>query len=357
MGDWPRPPDCAKFPSSDDKRSFPHDEQQGYRRPHIELGVRDLHQSAEFYTKVWALEEVSADGDSIHFRATGGEHHVLTIRERPQASLLGVHFAAADRDAVDQLCARAKGYGVAPARDPAPLAVSAGGGYGFRFETPDGLPMTISSDSVQHPNVVLDRSRPTKISHVVLNSARTDDQVPFFIDVLGFKLSDSTHMMEFLRCSADHHSIAIFRNNGPSLNHVAYELPNIDGLMRGAGRVKRSGFDIEWGVGRHGPGSNVFSYFIEPNGFVAEYTTELEQLDDATHVSPGRQLLAKNDAKSGPLGAGRAAVEPDARRHVGRALPGRPGIGQRTGRRRALRKTSSGASSADPPIAVPGSRS
>ena len=250
----------------------------------IELGVRDLHQSAEFYTKVWALEEVSAAGDTMHFRATGGEHHVLTIRERPQASLLGVHFAAADRHAVDQLCAKAKGYGVAAANDPAPLDASAGGGYGFRFETPDGLPMTISSDSAQHPDVVVDRSRPTKISHVVLNSARTDDQVPFFIDVLGFKFSDSTHMMEFLRCSADHHSIAIFRNNGPSLNHVAYELPNIDGLMRGAGRLKRSGFDVEWGVGRHGPGSNVFSYFIEPNGFVAEYTTELDQLDDATHV-------------------------------------------------------------------------
>ena len=303
----------------------------------IELGVRDLHQSAEFYTKVWALEEVSADGDSIHFRATGGEHHVLTIRERPQASLLGVHFAAADRDAVNQLCARAKGYGVALAGDPAPLDASAGGGYGFRFETPDGLPMTISSDSVQHPNVVLDRSRPTKISHVVLNSARTDDQVPFFIDVLGFRLSDSTHMMEFLRCSADHHSIAIFRNNGPSLNHVAYELPNIDGLMRGAGRVKRSGFDIEWGVGRHGPGSNVFSYFIEPNGFVAEYTTELDPRR-CNARSPGCQLLAKNDAKSGPLGAGRPAVEPDARRHVGRALPERPGIGRRAGRRRALRR-------------------
>jgi catechol 2,3-dioxygenase len=250
----------------------------------IELGVRDLHRSAEFYTKVWALEEVSSDGDSVRFRATGGEHHVLTIRERPQASLLGVHFAAADRAAVDQLCAKAKGYGVALAGDPAPLDAKDGGGYGFRFETPDGLPMSISSDSAQHTDIVADRSRPTKISHVVLNSARTDDQVPFFIDVLGFRLSDSTHMMEFLRCSADHHSIAIFRNNGPSLNHVAYELPNIDGLMRGAGRVRRSGFDIEWGVGRHGPGSNVFSYFIEPNGFVAEYTTELDQLDDATHV-------------------------------------------------------------------------
>jgi catechol 2,3-dioxygenase-like lactoylglutathione lyase family enzyme len=259
----------------------------------IELGVRDLQQSAEFYTKIWALEEVASEGDTMHFRATGGEHHVLTIRERPKPALLGVHFSAPDRAAVDALCAKAKGYGIEVAGDPAALDPVAGGGYGFRFRTPDGLPMSISSDSVQHPNVVLDRSRPTKISHVVLNSARTEDQVPFFIDVLGFKLSDSTHMMEFLRCSADHHSIAIFRNNGPSLNHVAYELPNIDGLMRGTGRLKQSGYDIEWGIGRHGPGSNVFSYFIEPNGFVAEYTTELDQLDDATHVPQDAQYWQK----------------------------------------------------------------
>jgi catechol 2,3-dioxygenase-like lactoylglutathione lyase family enzyme len=252
----------------------------------IELGVRDLHQSADFYTKVWALEEVSSEGDCIHFRATGNEHHVLTIRERPKPSLLGVHFAATDRLAVDQLRAKAEGYGV-KVGEATQLPGSAGGGYGFRFVTPDGMPMSISCDGVKHPDVVLDRSRPTKISHVVLNSAKTDDQVPFFIDVLGFKLSDTSHMMEFLRCSADHHSVAIFRANGPSLNHVAYELPNIDGLMRGTGRLKKNGFDIEWGIGRHGPGSNVFSYFIEPNGFVAEYTTELDQLDEASHVPQG----------------------------------------------------------------------
>jgi catechol 2,3-dioxygenase len=250
----------------------------------IELGVRDLHQSAEFYSKVWALEEVASEADTMHFRATGGEHHVLTIRECPKPALLAVHFAAPDRAAVDALCAKAKGYGVDVSADPSPLPTSAGGGYGFRFKTPDGLPMSVSSDLVQHPDAVLDRSRPTKISHVVLNSARVDDQVPFFADVLGFKLSDSTNLMEFLRCSADHHSLAIFRNNGPSLNHVAYELPNIDGLMRGTGRVKNNGFEIAWGIGRHGPGNNVFSYFIEPNGFVAEYTTELDQIDDATHV-------------------------------------------------------------------------
>src|SRR6516162_2221201 len=259
----------------------------------IELGVRDLQQSADFYIKVWALDEVAVDGDGIHLRATGGEHHVLTIRERPKPTLLGVNFAAPDRTIVDQLCSKAKSYGVKVLGDPAPLSGATGGGYGFRFETPDGLPMSISSDGTQHPDVVLDRSRPTKISHVVLNSARVEDQVPFFIDVLGFKLSDTTQMMDFLRCSADHHSVALFRNNGPSLNHVAYELPNFDGLMRGTGRVKQNGFNIEWGIGRYGPGSNIFSYFIEPNGFVAEYTTELDQIDDATYVPQGPEYWQK----------------------------------------------------------------
>ena len=251
----------------------------------IELGVRDLRQSADFYTKVWALEEVSADGDAIHLRGTGGDHHVLTIRERPKPSLLGVNFAAPDRPTVDRLCAKAKSYGIKVLGDPAPLSGAAGGGYGFRFETSEGLPMSIASDAMQHPDLALDRSRPTKISHVVLNSANADEQMPFFIDVLGFRHSDSTHMMEFLRCCSDHHSIAIVRSDGPSLNHVAYEVPNIDGLMRGTGRLKRNGFDIEWGVGRHGPGNNVFSYFIEPDGFVAEYTTELDQIDEATHIA------------------------------------------------------------------------
>ena len=65
---------------------------------------------------------------------------------------------------------------------------------------------------------------------------------------------------------------------------MAYEIPNFDGVMRGAGRLKKNGYGIEWGVGRHGPGNNIFSYFIEPNGFVTEYTTEVDIVDEATHV-------------------------------------------------------------------------
>ena len=250
----------------------------------IELGVPDLERSAQFYRSVWGLEDVVADGDTVHLRGTGCEHHVVTLKQRPKAELLAVHFAATDRTAVTALHATAKAFGADAVSEPADLPRAAGGGFGFRFRTPEGLPLAIAADVTRHDEAASDRSRPTKLSHVVLNSARIDEQTTFFKDLLGFRHSDSTDMMEFIRCCADHHSVAFARSNGPSLNHMAYEMPSIDGLMRGAGRMKQNGFNIEWGVGRHGPGNNVFSYFIEPNGFVAEYTTEVEQVDEATYL-------------------------------------------------------------------------
>jgi catechol 2,3-dioxygenase-like lactoylglutathione lyase family enzyme len=246
----------------------------------VELGVRDLHQSAAFYSHVWGLEPVGGQGDTIRLRGNGAEHHVVTLRERPTPGLLGVHFAAADHDAVVALHAKAKAFGTAVLGEPADLPREAGGGFGFSFKSLEGHVLNVSSDVVRHPNVVNDRSRPIKLSHVVLNAARIGDEVTFFIDLLGFKLSDSTQMMDFIRCSADHHSIALARAEGPSLNHMAYEMTSMDGLMRGAGRLKQSGFNIEWGVGRHGPGDNVFTYFVEPNGFVTEYTAEVQQVDE-----------------------------------------------------------------------------
>jgi len=250
----------------------------------VELGVKDLNQSIAFYQCIWGLEPVVTEGDTVHLRANGGEHHVVTLRERPKGGLLGIHFAAQDRVAVDALAAKAKAFGAKAVSAPAELPRGAGGGYGFSFQSPDGHVLNISCDVARHPNTVSDRSKPLTLSHVVLNSPKIEDQTGFFIDLLGFRLSDTTDMMEFVRCSSDHHSIAVARGEGPSLNHMAYEMSNIDGLMRGAGRLKSSGFNSEWGVGRHGPGDNVFTYFVEPNGFVVEYTAEVEQIDEATYL-------------------------------------------------------------------------
>src|ERR1700731_3052098 len=108
----------------------------------VELGVADLDRSAAFYREVWGLEDVVSTGDTIHMRGTGAEHHVLTLRQRPKASFLGVHFAAADHTAVNRLHAQAKAHG-ASVEAPAPLPRHDGGGYGFAMRSPEGQPIFV----------------------------------------------------------------------------------------------------------------------------------------------------------------------------------------------------------------------
>lgn len=251
----------------------------------VELAVSDLERAEHFYTEVWGLTEVALDGASKHFRGTGTEHHILTLTRSETPGLLSVHLAAPDEEAVRRLHAKAKAAGAAGLSAPAALARAAGGGFGFELRTPEGLLLHVSSDVRSHAVRHRDTSKPTKLSHAVINSADVMKQRAFFIDVLGFRLSDSTSRQEFLRCGPDHHSLALTHAERLSLNHMAFEMDNIDGLMRGCGRLLKNGYGIEWGVGRHGPGNNVFAYFIDPNGFVPEYTTEVDQIDEATHIA------------------------------------------------------------------------
>jgi catechol 2,3-dioxygenase len=87
--------------------------------------------------------------------------------------------------------------------------------------------------------------------------------------------------MRFLSCNADHHSVVLGFTGGTTLNHIAFELPDFDAVMRGAGRMRDDGRPIEWGPGRHGPGNNVFCYFLGPEGLPVEYTAEMQQIDDS----------------------------------------------------------------------------
>jgi hypothetical protein len=106
--------------------------------------------------------------------------------------------------------------------------------------------------------------------------------VRFFVDVLGMRISDWLgDFMCFLRCNEWHHRIAILPGP-PCLNHVAWDMASLDAMMRGVARLRALDVDLRWGPGRHKAGNNTFSYFVTPNGFVAEYTAELERVNEGT---------------------------------------------------------------------------
>ena len=251
---------------------------------YVGYGVKDLEAERRFYTEQWGLVEVPSDDGLVWLRAQGhDEHHVVRLRPDETNRIDVIALAAESRADVDALAVQVREAGAKLLGEPRALT-SPGGGYGFRFFSPDGLPFEVSSDVARGPSRAITRSEgvPVKISHIVIHSPNHRAAAAFFEQALGFRVSDWLgDFMVFLRCNRAHHRVAILPGP-PCLNHVAYDTVGVDGMMRGISRLKQTGLDITWGPGRHTAGNNTFSYFVTPNRFAVEYTAELEEVDDDT---------------------------------------------------------------------------
>ena len=252
----------------------------------VDLGVRDVAAQARFYTDVWRLTVVAERNGSVYLRGSGAYCHILALHPRSDPEMLCINLAAADRPAVDRLHARVAAAGALRIEAPSSLD-EPGGGYAFSFMDPEGRSVRVIAGDARHADARLLPDRPERITHVVLNTARQEAAVAFWVQALGFQVSDRS-MLTFIRCNDDHHNIAFHPAAGPTLHHIAFEMDGIDSVMRGAGRMRDAGRQIEWGPGRHGPGNNVFAYFIGPDEFVIEYTAEVEKVGENHRVrEPG----------------------------------------------------------------------
>lgn len=248
----------------------------------IMMRAPGMTETLPFYLDMWGLTLAHQEDGEALLRGTGDEPFLYGLKDGDTHGIEYVHFGMPDRGSMDALHAQvvAKGAGVAGA--PAPFDDWAGG-YGFEVLDPDMRRLRFRTEA-RAVEAEPDWAKPRKVSHVVLNTPDMEGMQKWYEDVLGFRASDySADQMVFLRCNTDHHSIALVRASYPSVNHVAFELPSLDEYMRSIGRMKQKGHVPSWGPGRHGPGNNPFAYFVSPSGYVIEFTSELQQIDESTH--------------------------------------------------------------------------
>jgi len=250
----------------------------------VELGFSDVDRSLRFLTEVWNLTHLGEISGVHYLRGTGAFHHILTIRRMAQPALIRIVLDAADRAAIDALHAQVVAHGL-KAIDPPGKLRQPHGDYGFGCKDPEGRNIAIVCGVHDHADVADKCDRPRKLSHVNLNTGDSEATFSCYRDALGFQLTDTTKRLRFLSCNGDHHSIVLGFSGGPTLNHIAFEMPDCESVMRGAGRMRDDGRGLEWGPGRHGPGNNVFCYFLGPEDMPVEYTAEMQQVDQ--HHRPG----------------------------------------------------------------------
>ncbi|HEX7052964.1 MAG TPA: VOC family protein [Burkholderiales bacterium] len=215
----------------------------------VELRVPEVERTARFFETVWGLSAV-AGGGAVRLRGSAALPYLVSL-EHGAPAILSITFCAPRSE-------------LGAERE---LRGPEGERYRFVFEQP-------AAATPEHPD------RPVRLAHVVLNSADVDAAERFAVAELGFKVSDRTKLMTFVRCDRKHHCIAYARAGYASLNHIAFEMPSLDSVMRGIGRLRDAGYPAVWGPGRHGPGNNVFGYFVGPHGGVVEYTAEVAEVDE-----------------------------------------------------------------------------
>ena len=164
--------------------------------------------------------------------------------------------------------------------DPVGPNIEPDGGMVVKVMSPEGYVLRFHHGDALHDQSESRCSYPFRLSHVNFNCADIEASNRFFQSTLGFQLTDRSRAMAFLSCNQDHHAVVLADSGLNGLNHVAWMMPDLESVMRGSGRMIDQGFPIGWGVGRHGPGDNVFAYFVDPFGFVIEYTAEVLQVND-----------------------------------------------------------------------------
>jgi len=291
---------------------------------YVRVRVPDL-DLAEKFLSDFGLMRSERTPTTLYMRGTGSAHHVH-VAELGNPKFLSLAFTVASKEDLDTLSK-------APGASKVEPMTEAGGGHRVWLTDPDGnrvevvhgiesvevidhqcLPLNDAKEGLRRAGVL---SRHTKraakvlrIGHAVLMSCDSEPMVAWYRNTLGLLCSDEVlapdnHLaLSFNRVDrgdeyVDHHVLLVEAGPKKGLNHVAYEIHDIDDLMLGHEHLRANGYENVWGIGRHVYGGQIFDYWMDAWDFMYEHWTDTDRVN-ADFVGIVNGTI---DSANGPWGA------------------------------------------------------
>ena len=278
---------------------------------YLECEVPDLAKTEAFY-RDFGLFSAGGDERTLYLRAAGTAPYVHVFRRAERPRFAGAAFEVASRAELDALAAL-EGSG------PVELLAGPGGGWRVAMRTPDGFsiaavwgrepaaPMQVRAahdfNSASRKQRIGRNLRiapgpeaALRLGHFVLHVTDQAQAARWFAERLEMIASDhlcvpgdpETVVGSFLRLngkgeSVDHHSLLVVSSPNLGVHHCAYEVQDLDSVMASHDYLLQRGYRLDVGVGRHLLGSQIFDYWIDPDGFRVEHYTDGDLVDDS-HV-------------------------------------------------------------------------
>lgn len=291
------------------------------------LRAPDLDAMEAFLTE-FGMVRSARTRDALYMRGTDPDHHIH-VTEKGDPAFVGFAYSVASEEDLGRIAKAPGASGIETLDEP-------GGGKRVRLTEPNGYRIeVICGQELLDPSPVRHQkvnsgpeganrlgepmrihtgpSRVKRIGHGVLGSPRVMETVKWFRETLGLVRSDDVYAGEqdniigsFNRCDrgdayVDHHVFFCMQNERAGLNHLSFEVHDIDDVFTGHEHLKRIGkYEHMWGLGRHLLGSQVYDYWADPWGRVHEHWADSDRLNR----DDGGQLISAEEGLISQWGEG-----------------------------------------------------
>lgn len=252
---------------------------------HVGLRVPDLDRSVRHAEHTMGLREVERVGD-VSYLTCNERHHELVLIEGEEVACDHLAFEVEGAEELRRLfeAVGAEGWQIVeegPEETGLEDAFRFVGPGGFVFEIFHGM----NADQPAHYDTV--GVRPLKFEHITIKSSDKEGMEDLLIRVLGFRLSERAEdAVSWLRASYEHHGVSVIRAERNQLQHYAWQLDSWSRIKDIGDRLMHQDRTFLWGPGHHGIGDNYFCYFLDADGIIVEYSTEMLRIEnDAAYTA------------------------------------------------------------------------
>lgn len=248
------------------------------RLGHATLTTPDLDRAIEYYNEVIGLNVVARDRNSAVL-ATKVGLEAIALERGEQAELKRLSFQVAPGTDLKDCIKALSAHGIsAELRSE----ISPGVKQAISFQDNKGTAIDVYAEyefaqDKEKPIGIM----PLKLGHVAYRCTDIQPVMKFYMEVLGFRLSDIRgDFFCFLRCNSDHHAINFVNDPKPQLHHIAFEVKDWPEIHRACDYLAKNNLLLVWGPGRHIIGHNIAAYHRNHDNVRVELYTEMDQMKD-----------------------------------------------------------------------------
>ncbi len=243
------------------------------------FGSADLDDWRQFGTGLVGLQAVERGNSLLAFRMDDRKQRIVIDRAMPDgARFFG--WEVADAADLDALAARLEKAGVGVTAEPRALAdarlvrglISFSDPAGNRLEAFHGAEIDETRFSPGR-SISGFRTGPLGLGHAVLTVQNIDPMMAFYVDVLGFGLSDyilKPFRAYFFHVNARHHSLAMIETGKSGMHHLMVELFSLDDVGQAYDIALTQEDRVGVTLGRHTNDFMTSFYAKSPSSFMIE---------------------------------------------------------------------------------------